>query len=359
MARVVTTSANGSASTLTINVTNNGQLYVQSGTLAATLNVSGAGYGDAYGTLRVDGSSTLSGTVTLQGNATVGSLNTGIITGTIQDNGAGYGLGIVAGKVEFSGIYGEYYGATAINTNATLALISEAAIEDSPVIDIGSNATFNVSGDGVSSYPIPTGIGGTSPTQMLAGVSQNGFINGSITLGTGGSLGVTIATNGLPSLIVTNGTLTLADNPVTVTTLAPALTGGIYPLVAVATNGNVGAVSGEVATSTLTIGGAGLASGASASLLLTNSALYLVVTQPPAAPPVFSSATALPANGGFQLVFSGSSGASFSLLATTNLLVPLTNWQVIATGSFGAGSVTNVDLASTNYPQRFYTILSQ
>jgi hypothetical protein len=109
----------------------------------------------------------------------------------------------------------------------------------------------------------------------------------------------------------------------------------------------------------LTFAGAGLGNGASASLVISNSMLYLVVSQPPASPAVFGGVSALPNNGGLQLVFSGSNGHNYSLLATTNLTLPLTNWVTVATGSFLGLPVTNIVLGTTNYPQRFYDILSQ
>jgi autotransporter-associated beta strand protein len=368
-ARVVTTAANGNASALTINVTNGGQLYVQSvplppnNFLAANISVAGVGNGEALGAIRIDPGAFLTGTVTLTGDATLSAFNgVGTISGTITETNGSHGLTITSTQtnrsniIDYSSIHGLYSGNTTIDVGSVLGLLSGAAIENSPAINISSDAMFDVSQDGVASYPIPTGISGAATTQMLAGTGENGIINGSITLGSGGSLGVAISSDGQPDLIMTGGTLTLSNNPVIVTALSLPLTGGIYPLV---TNGAGGTVVGDVSTSPLTFAGAGLASGATASLLLTNSALYLVVNQTAATPAIFSSVSELPGNGGLQLVLSGSNGHNYSLLATTNLLAPLTNWNVIATGTFGAGSVTNIDLGATNYPQRFYDILSQ
>jgi autotransporter-associated beta strand protein len=355
VARVVTTAANLTASSVTINVTNNGELYVQTGTLAATVNLAGAGYGDGLGAIRLTG--TLSGTVNLTGNATIAG--PGTFSGTIGDNGNGYSLKISSRVITYSGVTSQNFGDTIINTNAGLTLINGAAVENSAAIDIGPGATFNVSADSVATYPIPTGLGDGAVAQTLASTGENGIINGNVTLGSGGSLAVTIANDGQPSLLVTNGTLTLADNPVIVTASALPLTGGTYPLVAIATNGTVGSVSGDVSASTLTIAGAGLGNGATASLLLADSVLYLVVNQPTPAPAIFGSVSPLPGNGGFQLIFSGSNGHNYSILTTTNLTLPLASWQTLATGSFGSVLVTNTDLTATNSPQRFYDILSQ
>jgi hypothetical protein len=70
-------------------------------------------------------------------------------------------------------------------------------------------------------------------------------------------------------------------------------------------------------------------------------------------PPILSVAAA--GNGAFQINFSDTPGAGFSVLATTNLLLPLSNWDVI-------GSVTEIasgqfqfnDPNATNFAQRFY-----
>jgi fibronectin-binding autotransporter adhesin len=370
-ARVVTTAANGNASMLTINVTNGGQLYVQSvpappnNYIAANVSVSGVGNGEALGAIRVDPGAALTGTITLTGDATVSAFNgLGTISGTITDNGGDHGITITStqtnrsNRINYSGIFGLYSGNTTIDVGSVLGLVSGAAIENSAAINISSNAMFDVSEDGVSSYPIPTGIGGAATTQMLAGTGENGIINGSITLGSGGSLGVAISSDGLPSLIMTGGTLTLADNPVIVTALSLPLTAGIYPLV---TNGAAGTVAGDVSTSPLSFAGAGLGNGATASLVISNSMLYLVVSQPPPppSPALFSSVSALPNNGGLQLVFTGSNGHNYSLLATTNVALPFNDWVTLATGSFLSLPVTNIDLQVTNYPQRFYTIVSQ
>jgi hypothetical protein len=88
------------------------------------------------------------------------------------------------------------------------------------------------------------------------------------------------------------------------------------------------------------------------SALLTNGTLAVVSS----APPAFNSITSL-ADGNFRLNFSGASGQNYELRATTNVaLVPVTLWNLLSTGTFGAGPVIFDDLSATNYPQRFYQI---
>ncbi len=70
--------------------------------------------------------------------------------------------------------------------------------------------------------------------------------------------------------------------------------------------------------------------------------------------PVINSTTF--SNGLFGLSFSGTNGETYQVLATTNLLLPLTNWWVLTNGTFGtnAASFTN----PTTNPQEFYRITS-
>jgi hypothetical protein len=83
------------------------------------------------------------------------------------------------------------------------------------------------------------------------------------------------------------------------------------------------------------------------------SILVLVVT-----PPYLANLTAL-ANGAIQFGFTNASGASFSVLATTNLALPLSNWMVIGTAAqLPAGQYQFTDIAATNYPLRFYSVRS-
>ena len=355
--RVVTTAPNGGTGTYTFNISSNGQLYVKSAPLTATINLSGDGYGDGLGAVRVAPGASLAGTINLTGNASVGG--TGTFGGTIQDGGAGYRLGVAAGPLTFNALAATYGGITTISNGVSLALVNGSAIENSPVIALATGATLDVSGEGISAYPIPTGITGAAASQTLAGLGEKSLIVGNVAMGAGGALWLTVTNDGNPTLAVANGTLTLTGNPVTVSVAGTPLPAGLYPLVGVATNNGVaGAVSGDVSTSSLTLDGAGLAAGNSGALVISNAMLYLAVSAPASAP-VIGSGQVLPGDAGFQLTFTGSGGHPYSVTATTNLTVPAANWQTIATGTFGAGPVTNVDTDAANYPQRYYRVLSQ
>ncbi len=75
-------------------------------------------------------------------------------------------------------------------------------------------------------------------------------------------------------------------------------------------------------------------------------------------PPTLAGATLL-ANGGFQFAFSNNQGASFTVLSTTNLSLPLTNWTVVGTPTNVApGRLQFTTPVSTNDAQRFYRVRS-
>ncbi len=65
------------------------------------------------------------------------------------------------------------------------------------------------------------------------------------------------------------------------------------------------------------------------------------------------------ADGSFILSGTGAVGGAYRILATTNVLQPLTNWTAMTTGTFSSGgafSYTNQQ--ATNFPRRFYRAVS-
>src|SRR5579885_2564373 len=79
-------------------------------------------------------------------------------------------------------------------------------------------------------------------------------------------------------------------------------------------------------------------------------------------PPVMqtNSVRSLGSGGGVQFSFGGTPGADYRVWATTNIaLTPVIGgWDLVGSGTFGAGPATFSDLQATNFPQRFYTITS-
>jgi hypothetical protein len=63
--------------------------------------------------------------------------------------------------------------------------------------------------------------------------------------------------------------------------------------------------------------------------------------------------------GVFQLAFTNAPGATFTAIASTNLLLPLANWTVLGeVAEIAPGQFQFVDPQATNYGQRFYRVHS-
>ena len=155
-----------------------------------------------------------------------------------------------------------YAGITLINAGC-FALGAGASISNTPLIGIGGGATFDVSGVG-GSYSLCAG-------QILTNAgTSTGILNGSLNSAVG-ALNLSYLA-GTPSLLITNGTLTLSANTtVLVDNQGSALAVGSYKIIAAAASG---AVAGSLPLVTVT--GNGL-NGVGASLQIVNNELYLTV----------------------------------------------------------------------------------
>lgn len=61
----------------------------------------------------------------------------------------------------------------------------------------------------------------------------------------------------------------------------------------------------------------------------------------------------------FQLAFTNTPGAGFTVLAATNLSLALSNWAVVGNAiEFSPGQYQFTDLQTTNSPQLFYRVRS-
>ena len=84
--------------------------------------------------------------------------------------------------------------------------------------------------------------------------------------------------------------------------------------------------------------------------------LVIAVPTPPAI--ILTSAGVLP-GGAFQFGFTNTPGVSFTVLATTNLALPLSNWTVLGgVTEVSPGNFQFTDPQATSYTQRFYRVRS-
>ena len=86
---------------------------------------------------------------------------------------------------------------------------------------------------------------------------------------------------------------------------------------------------------------------------------YQYQCPPPATPPIILTNAAKLTNGAFQFAFTNTPGGTNTVLATTNLLLPLTNWTVLGTVTdITPGQFQFTDQQATNRPLRFYRVRS-
>ena len=336
-------------------------LYSTSGTFSSAPLLEWAGTGSQ--TIRL-GDLTSAGTT---GNgATIVSNSVGGSTATFEVGNLGNnstfsgalvkGAGSIALTKVGAGIWtlsgtNTYTGNTTVAVG-TLALTAPAGasstISNSSSITIAGGAVLNVSGMGT------TFLLGTN--QTLASSSAGGTVNGNLDASQG-AVTVNYAAN--PGLFITNGNLTLSTGTVfNINNTGAALSAGSYKIISKAAAGNAGAVTGNVPT--VTVGGAGLAPGATASLQITSGELYLIVSggSAPSQPHI----TSFSLNGTVLTLVAtnGSAAARYVLLESTNMTAPLAQWTPVLTNVFDGGGMLNLSTNVVNplAPQEFY-ILSQ
>jgi hypothetical protein len=212
-------------------------------------------------------------------------------------------------------------------------------------ISVGGGATLDVSG--LSSTFV------LGPSQTLSnGASGTGIINGSLNA-SGRTVSVAY-TNGTPSLVVSNGTLTLSGaTAFTINNTGPALAPGTYPVISISGPG----VVGGVAPASVNVLGGGLSGSATASLVISGGTLNLVVVNPvpptPTILPVYKDGS-----GNIVIRTDTTVGFNYLLLSTTNLAVP-GSWITNSTTAGTGGTITNPVPVSFTPPNRFFRYLVQ
>jgi autotransporter-associated beta strand protein len=193
----------------------------------------------------------------------------------------------------------------------------------------------------------------------IIGINTNGVTMSDLSLGVSGNTTLEFTFSGSPvsspapittaSLEANGGANSVALN-IHATAAIPS---GQYPLIHY-TDGTIGGSGAGFSAFHLGT----LPPSVAASLVnnTANDSIDLEVTTGTTTAPQFSGILSQ-TNGAISLSLTGTPGAGFSILASTNLaLTPLSAWTVVGTGTFGAGVTTFVDSSSTNYPDRFYLI---
>jgi autotransporter-associated beta strand protein len=376
--------ANGGAPNFAANITNSGALVFNT-SAAQTLSgvVSGAGQLAQEGpaTLTLVNTNTFTGPVTIS-NSTLLISGGGCLgvtaaatnfTGSISNFGtlnySSSAAQILSGVISGNGVLVQngsglltlsntemYTGNTAISAG-TLTLASAGSINNSTALSIAAGATFDVSAFSLS-YNLGatalnasgTGIGVGTTAATIKGSPAATVSVGSTTLGYSPQSFTGDLTH--PALYVSQGALNLTGSGLTVSNATgTALGAGTYTLVQVA-GGNL-----TVASTNVTVTGKGLAAGGTASLAVSGGNLNLVVVVTSISTPAINNVSF----SGQTVFFSGTNGPAsrnYTVLTSTNLSLPLSNWTVLSTNAFGPSGTFTASNTPSASPS-FYIIKVQ
>jgi autotransporter-associated beta strand protein len=197
------------------------------------------------------------------------------IASAIGDGGDALGLTKAGSSTLILTATNTYTGPTTVSAGSLM--LGAGGVLNSPNIIVAGGATYDVSLQTAAGYSL------LSSGQTLAGTgtSSSGAIvlpAAGANLGSG-SLSLSFNSAGTtPTFTVNGGQLNLSNQPVTVTIAGSALVGSSGGTPYLLVSAGTGSLGGSVASSTLTVAGAGLAANNSAALSLSAGQLYLVVT---------------------------------------------------------------------------------
>ena len=258
------------------------------GTVTNEIDLNGGDGGGSAGTLQVNDGGTavnFAGPLDLLADSSVGTVNNGnavtfTISGPVSGSGALKKLG--TNTVSLTSAGNTYTGNTVISSG-TLVLGGAATISNSANVFVAAGATFDVSANSAFNLGTTTTLSasgtGTSPGTNAAIIK--GASGGSVSLGSQAiKLGFTPAAfagdTTHPALLITNASLTLNNNTITITNAAATTLGvGTYRVIQTG-NGTSGTITGTP-NPTPVITGTGLAAGTAATLSVSNGNVLLTV----------------------------------------------------------------------------------
>jgi hypothetical protein len=345
-------SGSNSVANGTVNV-NGGTLIVNSNLLLATVpNVGGSG--SAQGTLNINGGTVQATNIIGRGGVSTINLN----SGTLNLQSAGSVPGQIANVSTLN--------IGAVNA-ANAALLANAASISSPrAIVIAANGTL--SGNTFITSPGLVVNGTISPGMNGAGAITN---SATTTLGAGGTFVLTVQNaNGAPvtgwDFLQTGGLLDIESSNASPFTIQlqsfdPGGSGLVtnfnsganYAWTIVTAAGGITNFSADKFAVDASMFGNSLAGG-TFSVQTNGNSLVLMFTPP--APPVIGGMTL----SGSNLAINGSGGipgGNYCVLTSTNMALPLNQWQSISTNSFDAtGNFSFTNNLDPNIGQQFYLL---
>ncbi|HVU26329.1 MAG TPA: autotransporter-associated beta strand repeat-containing protein [Verrucomicrobiae bacterium] len=377
---------------------NSGHVYFNKLTLNGGVLDSGSDSGDQYGTFACS-----PGSILVTANSTISAVNMSMVqtvlpitinngvtltvSGYWADTQSGGSAGTYAGipyltligpgKVVFTA--GQTYtGDTTITNGAVVALNNGAFLDSSNIVMAGG--TMDVTGQSddtlhLQDQPSP----GTGPYNFGQSLLGTGTILGNLDAGNNA---VTVAPGGdswagTPGTINVSGSITLGG-----TTRMELNRGGnpncdrLASLSSINYGGalvvtNIGSQLHAGDTFTLFNAAAGYNGSSFSSIVLpnyytwdtsqlaVNGSISVVTTLPP---PVISDVGYSQVQNGILTfnALNGAAGGSYTLLTSTNLALPFSQWTTVATGNFdGSGNLTGLSITNTVGAQRFYILSAQ
>jgi fibronectin-binding autotransporter adhesin len=296
--------------------------------------------------------SVLSGEINLLGDANVNAGGTSLsLDGVVS--GAG-GINKIGGSALILNAANTYTGKTTVNSGA-LQLTDTGSLSTSATVDVRSGASINVSGRTDATLTLASG-------QTLTG---SGTITGNLVASAGSTVSPGPAT-GVGTLAVTGdanlqGTtaIMISGNTNDVIKAANVTLGGVLniavtgSLPAGATFKIVDAASISGAFTAIVPATPGVGQTWDTANLLVDGTLKVVGDA--VGEPTITTAAIVGAN--VQLTGNGgTAGASYSVLASSDITAAVSNWAVVSSGNFGANGEFSANIAKGAESQRFYII---
>lgn len=314
---------------------------VSSSTTDGTMDLSGGTVDIMANTMVVGKGQTSSGAGTATGTLTLaaGTLDVNTLDAGYQNSSSA--VAVVTGTVNVSGS-----AALAVNTMLRLARYTGAGTLPAGTLNINGGTVSGggeiVAGGGVSTINVNGGVLGMAGPVGVSGapIARVTLTNASLQFSVGGA-----ATNLVAGSLATGG----SSNLVSILSLPPAVTPAQVPLI-----GYSGSIGGAGFNFVLRAPVAGGGFSAYLSNNVANGSVDLLFVSLPATSPAFAAVQVAGAN----LILSGTNGIPnwpCRLLATTNLMQPLSQWTCVATNVFDSGGNFTF-LSGFNSTQQYFTL---
>jgi autotransporter-associated beta strand protein len=227
----------------------------------------------------------------------------------------------------------------AINNTTNITIAAGGALDVSAIPACTLSAKLNASGAGTAAGSTAAVIKGGSTVSLAAQGVSLAFTPASLT-----------GDAGHPSLVIAQGDLNLGASGLTVTASGTLGVGDYLLLTNIS-----GVISGSFSSTNL--GGVTFAAGTSGSLIVSAKAVTLRVTSTGTMPRCRLTRFIVSGTTLSLSATNGSPGGAWTLLQSTNVALPLNQWETHCTGTYdGNGNLSTNILNATTNKQQFYIL---